>query len=431
MIRRRLSILILAILLASMGTQAAFIQPARASTIITIEANGSINPSSAPIMTSDNVTYQLTANLSGSIVIRKSGITFDGRGFAIYGSEDEWGFILNSTSNVAIENTYIIGHTYGIYAQYSYNITLAENNIISNFHGVTFVGSTNSLIAANTISGSATGIRFFSSSENLIFHNNFENNGLQQNLTASSNTWSLGYPGGGNYWSDYDGTDQFSGLYQNITGSDGIGDTPYNFTGSSDRDEYPLMGPFGGSTTIGENVTSFPADYVALIFEHVTGEGVTTASQNDTGPTPPPGQFIVKYFNIETTAEYSGIIRIRIAYDDHGMTPEQEGSLKLLQYNPMIGDLDLNGAIDILDLTAMGSKYGLRQGELHWNPKADIAAPYGIIDIFDLVTCAYHYGERGNPIVLWSDIATSTDTANNLIYGETSHLSIFGVTRTS
>ena len=49
-----------------------------------------------------------------------------------------------------------------------------------------------------------------------------------------------GYPAGGNYWSDYNGTDVFSGRYQNETGSDGIGDAQYTVDGNN-ADKYPLI----------------------------------------------------------------------------------------------------------------------------------------------------------------------------------------------
>jgi hypothetical protein len=57
------------------------------------------------------------------------------------------------------------------------------------------------------------------------------------------NTWDNGYPSGGNYWSDYNGTDSFSGPYQNLPGSDFIGDTPYVIN-SNNTDHYPLMIPY-------------------------------------------------------------------------------------------------------------------------------------------------------------------------------------------
>ncbi|MEM2569530.1 MAG: hypothetical protein QXT67_06305, partial [Candidatus Bathyarchaeia archaeon] len=50
-------------------------------------------------------------------------------------------------------------------------------------------------------------------------------------------------PSGGNYWSDYTGADLYSGPYQNMTGSDGLGDAPY-IIDADNRDRYPLMKPY-------------------------------------------------------------------------------------------------------------------------------------------------------------------------------------------
>jgi hypothetical protein len=47
----------------------------------------------------------------------------------------------------------------------------------------------------------------------------------------------------GNYWSIYNGTDSFGGPYQNVSGSDAIGDTPYVID-ANNKDNYPLMGKF-------------------------------------------------------------------------------------------------------------------------------------------------------------------------------------------
>ncbi|UCH31942.1 MAG: hypothetical protein JSV05_00640, partial [Candidatus Bathyarchaeota archaeon] len=54
--------------------------------------------------------------------------------------------------------------------------------------------------------------------------------------------WDNGYPSGGNFWSDYDGVDVKRGFYQNESGSDGIGDTPYIIDENA-ADYYPLMEP--------------------------------------------------------------------------------------------------------------------------------------------------------------------------------------------
>ena len=76
---------------------------------------------------------------------------------------------------------------------------------------------------------------------NKFYHNNFIDN---YHPSSAWDIWDNGYPSGGNYWSDYSGVDNYSGPGQNISGSDGIGDTPYNISGYGDQDRYPLMLPY-------------------------------------------------------------------------------------------------------------------------------------------------------------------------------------------
>jgi hypothetical protein len=64
---------------------------------------------------------------------------------------------------------------------------------------------------------------------------------------GSPNSWDDGYPSGGNYWGDYKGTDLYSRPYQNETGYDWIGDSPYVID-SNNIDRYPLIYPFESST---------------------------------------------------------------------------------------------------------------------------------------------------------------------------------------
>ncbi|MFX0108354.1 MAG: NosD domain-containing protein, partial [Candidatus Hodarchaeota archaeon] len=70
-------------------------------------------------------------------------------------------------------------------------------------------------------------------------YDNFWN--TEYNCTSEPNTVN-GPCLGGNYWSDYSGADLYCGSYQNETGSDGIGDTPYVIPGGSgNQDNYPLV----------------------------------------------------------------------------------------------------------------------------------------------------------------------------------------------
>jgi hypothetical protein len=100
----------------------------------------------------------------------------------------------------------------------------------------------------NIIANTGCGISFsYFSPRNRIFHNNFLNN-TQQTVTFfdSFESWDDGYPSGGNYWSDYVGTDVKSGSSQDLPGSDSIGDKPYIMFGNN-VDRYPLMNPYGSS----------------------------------------------------------------------------------------------------------------------------------------------------------------------------------------
>lgn len=166
----------------------------------------------------------------------------------------------------------------------------------------------NDLIVGNELHSSfAYAAEFFFCNYTSVYHNSFYAGGLGECMAfwVYNSSWDNGYPSGGNYWSNYDGTDLYSGPYQNETGSDGIGDTSYVID-EINSDRYPLMKP----------------------------------------------------------------------------------------WRPLLGDINDDRVVDILDIVAIASIYNCKEGELKWNPEADLAQPYGKIDIFDLVTVAAHYGEK-------------------------------------
>ena len=99
-------------------------------------------------------------------------------------------------------------------------------------------------------------------SDNQVYHNNVVNNNpnaCDDGTTGVSNKWNDTYPSGGNYWDDYTGVDDYSGPDQDIPGSDGIGDTPYNITGGTNQDRYPLMTPWDETPPVITNVLATPA----------------------------------------------------------------------------------------------------------------------------------------------------------------------------
>jgi len=158
----------------------------------------------------------------------------------------EFGINLVSSSNNVLIGNNITGHTVGIIFENSNENVISENYVAgSSGCGIFLGGSSNNTISGNTVANNwDEGISVPASSENSIYHNNFVNNLDQVRNYSSVNTWDDGYPSGGNYWSDYTGVDEFSGLNQDQLGSDGIGDTPY-IINEDNQDTYPLMNPFG------------------------------------------------------------------------------------------------------------------------------------------------------------------------------------------
>jgi parallel beta-helix repeat protein len=615
-------IILTLLILTSMFTLALNIQPIRAwSGIVYIRADGSIDPPDAPIATVDKVTYSLSDNINGSIVVQRVNIVIDGRGYKLQGVEAYWhigglsiGVDLSRMSNVTIKNLTIKSFHYGIYLNrsssnsisgnniitwgtgiylwesssngitgnnitsgesvhiaYSSNNVIEGNNIISSFCGI-FLGpsssenvirgnkfqggglyvhasyrnvvmdnivndkplvylewasnitvveagqvilvncqyiqvknlnlsnticglqlrgtshvlisnnniannhigmdlctSSNNIISGNTVTNNGNNIclEYFSnnniisrnnltnsmgcniylcysdsnnicensiannhcgislcySSGNKIYHNNFIENELQIYAGPScKNCWDDGYPSGGNYWSDYTGVDYCSGPYQNMTGSDGIGDTPYVID-EYNVDRYPLMYPWtpvltatldihpqalnlqsGGRWVTayielpeGYNVSDINRTTVLLngtipidpFWVNKTIESVIGDYDNDTIP-----DLMVKF---DRASVSSYILSKNITYGNvtltmTGMIADMpfEGSCVIRVRMP--GDVDCNGVVNILDIVQIAKAYGSNIKSRSWNPAADENED-GKIDIFDLVTAARNYGK--------------------------------------
>ncbi len=106
-----------------------------------------------------------------------------------------------------------------------------------------------------------------------------------------------------------------------------------------------------------------------FIFGTVVGGGNTTVTVTPDGPISPKGMFLVPsgmVYEMDTTAVYSGMIQLAIMYDDTGLNQAQENALKLKCYKTATDE--------------------------------------------------------------WEDITIARDIENNIIYGQSPHLSFFAVT---
>jgi len=282
--------MVLILLFVGMLALAFNIHPVKASETIYIRADGSVDPDTAPISSVDHVTYTFTDNIHDSIVVKKNNIVVDGAGYTLQGTRSGKGITLSET-NVTIKNMKIKAFYYGVYLYESSNNTISGNNITNNGwngiglywssnyniisgnnitnngcgiglddssnnnisannirnneYGITLCWSLNNTISGNNLTNNDYGIYLFDSSNNFIYYNNFVDNTKQVFCEfLNKDIWDDGYPSGGNFWSDYTGVDICSGPYQNETGSDGIGDTPYVID-ADNQDNYPLMSPWG------------------------------------------------------------------------------------------------------------------------------------------------------------------------------------------
>jgi peptide/nickel transport system substrate-binding protein len=273
-LRRKMTVgIMLASLFASFMTFTSNVRPVKAQGTIHIRGNGSIEPSNASILTHDNMTYFFTGNITGYIVVERNDIVIDGSGFILASGElnnTGTGIDLVDIHNVTIKNTSIknfvygihinngpsnlilankITHNdYGIYLESAAGEIISGNNIEDNSHVGIYIGSASAecVISRNDIARDCYGIQFDAYAGNsTFFHNNFISNSGRhvQSSGTQGNRWDDGYPSCGNYWSGYTGDDLNSGLFQNETGSDEIGDLWY-FMDDFNFDNYPLMDPW-------------------------------------------------------------------------------------------------------------------------------------------------------------------------------------------
>jgi parallel beta-helix repeat protein len=202
-------------LFESVGVQAMLVLPP-----IVIMADGTIDPLTAPIHTTDKVNYVFLDNIyNHTIIVYRSNIVIDGSGFTLSCGNRTGSGIWVGSDNVTIKNINVCGFYFGIGLgdafNYVSNIVLRENNITDNMCGVALHWSSN----------------------NTFYHNNFINNTLRHvhidtaKIDPSNNTWDNGYPSGGNYWSNYTGTD---------TNGDGLGEDPH-IIDSNNQDNYPFV----------------------------------------------------------------------------------------------------------------------------------------------------------------------------------------------
>ncbi len=108
-----------------------------------------------------------------------------------------------------------------------------------------------------------------------------------------------------------------------------------------------------GNTQPGTNVHVTLSDEVSVTFDEVTTAGNTTLEITHTGPVPPENFVIIPpsspmFYDINTTAAYSGLVHLEIKYNDAELNPEIETNLNIFKYiEPHSEWLGITTSVDI------------------------------------------------------------------------------------
>ncbi|HXX88007.1 MAG TPA: NosD domain-containing protein [Candidatus Acidoferrum sp.] len=335
------------------------------------------------------------------------------------------GVHIDDATGTVIANNLIDYNNVGIELDYANGTDIANNLFDHNGDSAIYLYySLGNTIVGNTISNttgsySSTPFRAQYSNGSLIYHNNFVYSSWDPlAIVQSFNKWDDGYPTGGNYWVNYNTTDLYNGPYQNITGSDGIGDLPFYIPWSGEIDHYPLIKPYQlgshdvGVTFIGE--IQYPTVIVFRTYiwtgstlrfnTFIMNYGGSAESVNVTAYA--NGTIVDQRFNVALTGDNSTILTLQ-----WNSTGFPLGSYNITVYaSPILGETDItdnsrsvwmsiyipgdingDGKVDIKDISLVAKAFG--QTVPPASPDLDVNQDWKI-DIRDVAIVAKHFGEH-------------------------------------
>jgi len=199
---------------------------------IYIHADGAVDPSDSPLKNVDNHTYELEADVFGNVVVERSDVVIEGKGFWLCGVGEREGVKFFKVSNVTVRNLNIQSFEVGVFLYSSFcldfyecfvdkslfgfkgdssaNVNVVGCRVLNNgfgfvfqncsginicesfiqnssYHGLFFSFSSLNSICNNSITGNYRGIYFDFSSNNTIIENNITENFYKGVRLAYSN----------------------------------------------------------------------------------------------------------------------------------------------------------------------------------------------------------------------------------------------------
>lgn len=197
MLKKILPETLLMLLLISTATLLFNIQQVKAGDTIYIHADGSIDPITANITRTDDVTYTFNGTNYDSLVIERSNIIVDGAGYALQAKSGN-GIDISSQSNVTITNMTIAMYGlsyYGIRLYYSSYNTISNCSIHYASTGISIEHSSYNNICGNNITGNNIAIGLSGDSNYNLIH---------ENKLTSNNDYGISLGGSYNsaYWNN-------------------------------------------------------------------------------------------------------------------------------------------------------------------------------------------------------------------------------------
>jgi parallel beta-helix repeat protein len=171
---------------------------------IYIKSDGTIEPTDSPITNDGDMLYTLTEDIEETIVIQRSGITFDGDGHALISLVPDptrfkptVGVKVHYLTDVTIKNLVVQGFFYGIEVHNSSSITIEDCTIEemswTYANAIDMRYSSNNLVTGNTITligDVSRGVALYRADANLIT-NNFASNCTVGIVVGTENDYNL------------------------------------------------------------------------------------------------------------------------------------------------------------------------------------------------------------------------------------------------